>query len=400
MRCMVVIAAWAGVAHADDVNLLRSTPTTIAVSSTVANASILPDHLVDGKLSTAWNSQTGELAGAWIAVRVPADARVKTIKLTAGFTHKDKRLGDLFTLNPRIKKVRVTRGDEVVVEQVLDIANRGLQSIPVDLAGGDFEIRVVEVVPGTKKHWREACVSELEVWGTVPKVTKARPSVRLRSLDAPPTLTREQCIKAVFPQARGGRIGADRDTDAITGVEAIPLSDAIVVCRIDHKEKGSKETTTEIAAVQRTPKVALIEKVTEATTTEDRPNEGGGDAGSVQLVVYPLSVYENGLLVHVSQSEYGPMSDVGKRASKLYRATPTSFDEVLSYESTWSDGEATSRDTCELAPAQRRKTMPNLELECVEEQGHWHDDNPDDRGVDTKERTLKFRWRNGRFEER
>jgi hypothetical protein len=98
---MVVVAALSSTAYADDVNLLVSTPTTVAVSSTVANAAILPDHLVDGKLSTAWNSQTGELAGAWIAVRVPADARVKTIKLTAGFSHKDKKQ-DWFTMNPRI----------------------------------------------------------------------------------------------------------------------------------------------------------------------------------------------------------------------------------------------------------------------------------------------------------
>src|SRR5690349_5204487 len=172
MRSMVALVLFASAAHADDVNLLLSTPTTVAVSSTVANAAIVPEHLVDGKLSTAWNSQTGELAGAWIAVRVPADAKVKTIKLTAGFTQKDKKLGDLFTLNPRIKKVRVSQAGKTIVEKTLDIENRGLQDIAVDLPGGDFEIRVLEIEPGKKKNWRETCVSELEVWGTTPKVVK------------------------------------------------------------------------------------------------------------------------------------------------------------------------------------------------------------------------------------
>lgn len=79
----MVVALLASSAYADDVNLLTSTPTTVAVSSTVANANILPEHLVDGKLATAWNSRTGELVGSWIAVRVPPDAKVKTIKLTA-----------------------------------------------------------------------------------------------------------------------------------------------------------------------------------------------------------------------------------------------------------------------------------------------------------------------------
>src|SRR5687767_9604324 len=135
MRSLGIVALLGGVAHADDVNLLVSTPTTIAVSSTVQNAAIVPDHIADGKLSTAWNSKTGELVGAWVVVRVPADAKVKAVKLTAGFAHKDKQ-GDLFTMNPRIKKVRVSHDGKQLAEHALDVENRGLQSIPVDVTGG------------------------------------------------------------------------------------------------------------------------------------------------------------------------------------------------------------------------------------------------------------------------
>ena len=388
MRSILVVAALSSAARADDVNLLTSTPTTIAVSSTVANAAILPDHLVDGKLSTAWNSQTGELAGAWIAVRPPADARVTSVKLTVGFTHKDKRLGDLFTQNPRIKKVRITQGDTTLVEKELDVENRGLQSIAVAITG-EFEIRVVEVVPGKKKNWRETCVSELEVWGSVPKVVKSKPSVRVRSLDAPPTLTREQCIRAV------GKVDGK-----VTNVEVIPLSEDHVICRIDHKVKGSTVTTSEIAAVKRGANPVLIASTTETFTIEDRPNEGTGDTGSVQLVVFPLRTLEKALLVHASQSKYGPMMDVGKTVSTLYRVTATSLDQLVVYESTWDNGESTESDRCELATENLRKTMPNLVVHCETEKGHWHDDNPDDRGTDTTERTQKFRWRNERYEER
>jgi len=63
MRSLVVVALLSNIASADDkpVNLLISTPTTIAVSSTVANAAILPDHLVDGKLSIIPRDQWFEL---------------------------------------------------------------------------------------------------------------------------------------------------------------------------------------------------------------------------------------------------------------------------------------------------------------------------------------------------
>ena len=387
---MVVLALWSSAAFADDVNLLTKVPTTIAVSSTVANAGILPDHLVDGKLSTAWNSQTGELEGAWIAVRVPVDAHVTKLKLTAGFTHKDKKLGDLFTQNPRIKKIRITAGDKTI-DKVLDVENRGLHEIAVDIPGGDFEIRVMQIQPGTKKQWRETCVSELEVWGTTPaaSVRKLKPSVRVRSLDAPPVLTREQCIKALGPVA-----------GKVTSAEAIALGDAITICRVDHKEKGSTTTTTEIAAVKRAGATVIGAPISETTIIEDRANEGTGDAGSVQLVVQPLTVFEKGLLVHTTQRGYGPMSDVGKTASKLYRASQTAFDEILAWESTWDDGESTRGDRCELAAFDLRKTMPNLTLECVTTHGHFHDDNPDDRGIDEKHRKQRFRWSSGKYEER
>jgi hypothetical protein len=397
---MVVVAALCGVAQADDVNLLVSTPTTVAVSSTVANASIVPEHLVDGKLSTAWNSQTGELVGAWIAVRVPADARVKTIKLTAGFTQKDKKLGDLFTLNPRIKKVRVMQGGKTIVEKALDIENRGLQEIPVDLAGGDFEIRVLEIEPGKKKTWRETCVSELEVWGTTPKVVKSKPSVRIRSLDAPPTLTPEQCVKAVFPDARGGRIGPDKTDEVIVATEAIPISESVVVCRIDHKEKGTVTTTVDIASVKRGAKPALMAKISESFTKEERPNEGGGDDGSVTIKVLPLTTAENVIVVEATQAKYGPMSYDAEAVSKMYRLAGASLDELLTWRSTNDDGEATHDDRCELQPFTPKKTMPMLEVQCIESRGHFHDENPDDRGIDTTDRKQRYVWKNGTYVEK
>lgn len=389
------------VAHAEPVNLLVSAPTTVAVSSTVANARIIPEHLVDGKLSTAWNSKTGELVGAWIAVRVPSDATVKMIKLTAGFSHTDKS-GDLFTMNPRIKKVRVSRAGKVLVEQALDPDNRGLQTIAVDVPGGDLEVRVLEILPGSKPSWKEICVSEIEVWGTLAasaKVVKSRPALRVGSLDAAPTLTREQCQKAVFPDARGGRIGPERTDESITAIVATPFSADIAICRVDHAERGSVTTTSEIAAVRLGAHPSLLGQITETIKTEERPRDGGGDKGEIALEVFPLTATERGLLVHVTQSEHGPMLDQGTTTSSLYRVSGAALTRVLEFTSTWSDGEANDADRCTLEQiATPGKSLPTLTLDCVKEEGRWHGQDPRGNGKFETHRTKRFRFKAGVYE--
>lgn len=144
-------------------NLLALVPSRVAVSSTVVNPHDFPEHLIDGKADTAWNSKTGDLHG-WIAFRVPKDAQVEAIQLTAGF---DKKKGnvDLFTSNHRITKVAISRDGQKLKEASLDPAKRGLQTIAVDGPGGDYRIDVVETLPGSRKEWKELTVSELKVLG-------------------------------------------------------------------------------------------------------------------------------------------------------------------------------------------------------------------------------------------
>jgi hypothetical protein len=168
------------------VDLLHVAGAKVAVSSTVANAKYQPKDLFDGNLSTAWNSRTGDQIGAWIEFRVPAAAHVAKIQLTVGFTATGPE-GDYFTMNPRIGAVHVTRlGTHANLgTHVLDPDNRGLQTIDVDSEGGDFEVQITKVVPGTQPRWRELCVSELAVLGTSRDAPgKAPPDVVIGSLDA------------------------------------------------------------------------------------------------------------------------------------------------------------------------------------------------------------------------
>ena len=195
VRALLCLLLATGVARAEPVNLLTHRPAIVNVSSAVANDAIKPAHLVDGKLDTAWNSRTGDLVGAWLVVRLPADVQVQSVKLTVGFTRVDPKLGDLFVENPRIKRVRVSHG-ATVIDKDLDITSRALQEIPIAGNGGDYRIEVVAVEMGSKQHWREICISELEVWGTSAKpMTRSVPDVYVDSFEPPPALTEADCIR-------------------------------------------------------------------------------------------------------------------------------------------------------------------------------------------------------------
>lgn len=142
------------------VDLLHFTPAIVAMSSKVDNPKDFPQHIVDGKLETAWNGRTGDLVGGWIAFRVPPEAKVKNIQLTSGFD-KD----GLFEKNVRLTRVRITRFGDLVKEATLDPDRRGMQTIEIDGLGGDYKMEVLAVARGTRADYKELCVSEIVVNG-------------------------------------------------------------------------------------------------------------------------------------------------------------------------------------------------------------------------------------------
>jgi hypothetical protein len=177
-----VIAAASDAAATDApplVELLHAVASTVRVSSRVANAQIQPAHLVDGDRATAWNSRTGDLVGAWIDVDV-GSAAIRELRLTVGHTGKGEHGEDYFTMNPRIRRVAIVREGKVIAKATLDVERRDLQTIALPAPASHVRLRVDEVVPGSKRAWRETCVSELEAWGELPagvKATKQTPTV-------------------------------------------------------------------------------------------------------------------------------------------------------------------------------------------------------------------------------
>ncbi|HEY4241780.1 MAG TPA: hypothetical protein VGM88_18285 [Kofleriaceae bacterium] len=187
MRALAVAILLASGTAAADVELLHAIPTEIAVSTTVANPKIIPAHIADGKLETAWNSRTGAFDSV-VRVRIPAGAHVRAIKLTAGFAHVEGK-DDYFTMNPRIQSVRVAGPGGLVKIATLDENSRAMQEIAIDGPGGDYELSFPKILPGGKPTWRELCISELEVWGELPVGIVASPSsplVHVGTLSPPP----------------------------------------------------------------------------------------------------------------------------------------------------------------------------------------------------------------------
>jgi len=384
LRGFGLIMVLAGVSHAD-VNLLRNVPATIAVSSTVDNATIVPQHLVDGSLDTAWNSRTDDLVGAWIAVRLPHGVHVTAIKLTAGFTHVDKtRRQDYFVWNARIKQLRVTH-DGKSTDVTLDVDNRGLQTIPIDGGGGDYKLEVLAIVPGARTTWREIAISELEVWGTPGAAAKpSKPVVVIGSLDAPP-VTEAQCIHALFPDAS---LHALADGDAITAVKVVGLTKDTVACRVDHRAKDSTDTTSDIAAV--TTQLAVAGTHVSETRTQD---------DAVETNPFALSPTENGLLVeHRQRSSDMGGGDVDSKFT-LYRATAGGLLPVYSFESSDSVDEEEHGTECTLAAGKARTPVADLVLSCDEITSDWHNEDSSKRGRFERPFEKHLHWHGSAYSE-
>lgn len=390
-----MLAAFVGVARADEkpINLLTAVPTTIAVSSTVDNTSIKPEHIADGKLDTAWNSRTGELT-PHVMIRLPAQSKVTSIKLTAGFTKIDKKLGDLFTMNPRIKKVRVKSGAKTA-EFPLDITKRELQELKIDLPGGDIDIEVLASEPGSKKTWREISISEIEVWGTTTLPgSKQKPAIRLHSLDALPVLSRAECAKAV------GKVSGK-----VSSTDEIAVSKDLTVCRIDAAQ-GEGRTHVTLAAVSRGAKKVLgtpleIDLENRESKFSGDPNDTGS-SGVVEAELFELRTTEQGLQITEKTGSSTMYSSDSTEKITLYRVDASGFGELATWTTKNEGSMESNRGTdCTLLPFTPSSAMPKkLKVECVEWYDDYHNEDPSERGRHETKSSTTYVWDGTSYKEK
>lgn len=154
-------------AQTTPVNLLRAVRSDVATSSVYRRRERLVAALFDGNLESAWNSRSGDLAGAWIEIRLPRDVTVSSIAMTAGFT-KETATRDLFSSNHRLTSLSVSRDGTSLGTFSLDPERRDVQHLPITGPGGVLRIEIVETLQGSRSDWREVCISELQVWGHAP----------------------------------------------------------------------------------------------------------------------------------------------------------------------------------------------------------------------------------------
>ena len=394
-RALAVIVAMAGTAAADapkEVNLLTSVPTTVAVSSTVANKTILPAHLVDGKLDTAWNSLTGELEGSWVAVRLPKTVKVTKLRLTAGFTKTDPKLGDLFTMNPRLRTIRIRHDGRWLQDTQLDPESRALQDVPLyGLPGGDIEVSVVDLVPGTKESWREVNLSELEVWGTLEGTAASpqKPVIKVGSFDG--RLSRAECVRAM-----------KESTTDITEHRTEPFASDVEACVVRHGGEGmDAKGTIDVALVKHgakggtlVAKLSPIEGWFHAGMSGTGPQE---EARVVDVEALPLTTTETALLVHIDEHTSSPSFYEGKKVTRLYRLAGAKLTQVLELQSSSRAGETSDMSECSIVRPGIADALPDLDVHCLE----GHSAYPGDKSGGDRDRqsesTTTYTWKAGRY---
>jgi hypothetical protein len=227
----------------------------------------------------------------------------------------------------------------------------------------------------------------------------ARPAILFEEmLDSRVLLGELACLRLLYPgaPASGKRVDADLDADTVDKIEVLDLGGTHFLCRVD--TRSGSDVTVSLALAVRGKRWRLASKEEHLLDlTEDRDNAAGSQ-GEVSVTPMPLRPGETALLVEVSESEYGPMHDVGKQRSSLRRVSDAGLTELIAFESTWSNGEADRENRCQLESGRTGKQgYPDLIVVCVEKRGDWHDPDPSQRGIKEKTRKRRHRWDGARY---
>jgi hypothetical protein len=222
---------------APPIDLLHAVATRVRVSTALGGNVAQVERLYDGDMESAWNSQSGDLVGAFVEVQVPSDAEVTSIELTSGFT-RNQRGRDLFHGNHRVRRVRVVRDGAEVGRFPLDVESQALQSLAVTGPGGVYRIEILETLAGTQPTWTEACISELRVLGRAPNASAGSTQPTAAVVPEP---ERAEILR-LFAVANG----AEERVPALVDEDGNPIDDGDI--GIDDSDEEVGEYDDEVAA--------------------------------------------------------------------------------------------------------------------------------------------------------
>ncbi len=214
--------------------------------------------------------------------------------------------------------------------------------------------------------------------------------------------SREACARALSPQGRRGRTGADKASALVDDVESHDLGTELFLCRLTHKSRGQLGVTLELAAVKRGKPWTVVERITHEVQTEAAPSSGDTEEiESYDVSLQPIRDDEQGVLLELQKKSSEPGHQGSETVSELFRVTPTGFDSLLRYETKWSDGEAVRGTRCDLRQGDADHAgFHDLDLECVTTVGDYHNEDPDERGERETQQRTEYRWDGKKYEER
>ena len=249
----------------------------------------------------------------------------------------------------------------------------------------------------------------------------AGPILSEQMLSSRPILSREACLRAVFPDARRGRIGRERGDDLVSTLESYDLGTEHFGCLVGHRAKDDVATTFELAAVARSlpgpatsqpsranasGKAPRLQVRSRETLRIDDPVRSAPDeepderTHALEVELVPLASREAGLLVTEVRRDSGNMRDDGERASRLLRATDDGLSEVLAVKSQWSGGEEDEGVRCDLRPTtQVHAGFFDLDVSCVSFKSNWHAEDPAEQTMTESTETITYRWDGRTYQE-
>lgn len=238
------------------------------------------------------------------------------------------------------------------------------------------------------------------------------PILRENMLSSRKTLATESCLRALYPAARAGRIGADKSADKVIEITPYDLGGDLAACRLDLRRPEAEETQVVLAALAPSPDKehrragGWKEVGRQSYSFEDEkqsgPDEEPFESGeSLEVSTFQAGPQKRALWVEKKRREGGNMHSLRKAEVELWRATSDGLEELFAYESWSKGGEADSGHECTLLVADKAsKGLFDLELTCVDSEGNWHSEDPGQNGITESTETVLYRWDGTSYQER
>jgi hypothetical protein len=146
-----------------DVRLLR--PDHVRASSYLRSGRTRypPEQAFDGQLEKAWAEGVRSAgSGEWIEAEFDSLQRIVRIELTTGYEKHHPRSGDLFYLNPHLRRLRLEVGGQTFFRDV-GRDQRRLSIDGLNVTANKVRFVVDNVWNGTR--WQDLSISEISIYG-------------------------------------------------------------------------------------------------------------------------------------------------------------------------------------------------------------------------------------------